>query len=1005
MFPILFTSVRHQAVCHVVLGMMLAVSGLAEAKPWTIVDRWRTTHGLPQNSINQVTQTPDGYVWIATSAGVTRFDGRRFTVFNRSSHPALPVEQVGALAGSPDGGLLIGTETGWVFSFDGTAFEEKRRPDPGQGSSLIALETDEHGDIWMLDREGVMIRVRDGHRAMPTRLERNPRGPTLLVRDQASGRVFVLHLGRAYALKNGELAALTRDSRTPLDVAMIGPARAGGILLIAGTEILHLQRDTWSLRQHTTGLPEAGFTSLTETADGRLAVGTSTHGIVLLGSDGEPERLDAGTAVADNWIRCLFADGHHSLWAGTARGGLVRLRPTATDLQSPPAHWDQRPFKAVTPRRAGGVWAGTEGDGVYAFTLERGWQRLDPTGLSNLYVWTVLEDRQGRLWAGTWGGGLFRFDGTEFLRLPGLEDPTASIACLLETDDGTIWVGTTTGLWIVPTSGAPRRLTNGPGEQGFDIRSLAAAPGGGVWVGLGLGGLARCDGERLHLVKEPSPLREHIVTALLTDESEGLWIATLEGDLLHLRNGILTAFSHAQGLPAVTIHHLLRVGSTLWLSTTGGVFSVPFASLRRAVAGEPATLAFSRIGQGTPANFAPLAGGAQQEACLTNDGIIWVASTEGLLRHNPAVELAQPTHAPRIEELIFDGRSLPLSFVARPLVGMEIPPGVESFAVRFSVPFYEDSPAPPFRFRLNDGQSPWSSTDFDWTAEFVKVPPGEYRFEIRTETGEAALPIALRPYWWQVPAVRYTAVAALAALLAGAVHLRARAVHERRTREIRRERALERERTRIARDIHDDLGTSLTRIQLLTETMRREQVSSGADPLLAKVSHLVREATGKMDEIVWAVSPKHDSTESVADYLCSFAQSYLNDAGIRCRLDVPVNLPRGALFASARHQVFLAFREALTNVIKHARATKCVIRMRIAADHLTIDVEDDGVGGVDAADPNRQRTGLDSMHARLAAIGGTCEIASVAPPGGTCVRLGVPLQHPAFPPRGLPENP
>src|SRR5207237_10090099 len=165
--------------------------------------------------------------------------------------------------------------------------------------------------------------------------------------------------------------------------------------------------------------------------------------------------------------------------------------------------------------------------------------------------------------------------------------------------------------------------------------------------------------------------------------------------------------------------------------------------------------------------------------------------------------------------------------------------------------------------------------------------------------------------WW------FQAAAILSG--AGAVAGAARWITRRRVRtrlqQLERQQALERERARIARDIHDDLGASLTRISMLSQTVRGEledhqQAALDADQIYSTA----RELTRAMDEIVWAVNPKHDSLDSLVTYLGRFAQTFLSGAGIRCRLDVPLHLPSWALTAEIRHNLFLAFKETLNNV-------------------------------------------------------------------------------------------
>jgi signal transduction histidine kinase len=204
-----------------------------------------------------------------------------------------------------------------------------------------------------------------------------------------------------------------------------------------------------------------------------------------------------------------------------------------------------------------------------------------------------------------------------------------------------------------------------------------------------------------------------------------------------------------------------------------------------------------------------------------------------------------------------------------------------------------------------------------------------------------------------------------------------------------RQRDIERERTRIAQDIHDDLGAQLTRITMMSESARGDMLNpERAVAGLNRIYDTARELTRSMDEIVWAVNPRHDTLESLATYLEKFAQDWLAMAGIRCRLDLPMDFPEWRLTSEVRHNLFLACKEALHNVVKHSGASEVSIRLAIARRSFELSVEDNGRGlsherqhSPAAAGRLASGNGLENMTQRLAGIGGTCEVQSTVGKG------------------------
>ena len=225
----------------------------------------------------------------------------------------------------------------------------------------------------------------------------------------------------------------------------------------------------------------------------------------------------------------------------------------------------------------------------------------------------------------------------------------------------------------------------------------------------------------------------------------------------------------------------------------------------------------------------------------------------------------------------------------------------------------------------------------------------------------------------------------------------------RRLEELERQQALERERSRIAKDIHDDLGASLTHITMLTQSARQKlDHPSQADGELSQIYGTARDLTRAMEEVVWAVSPRHDSLDSLATYLGTFAQDFAAASHLRCRLDLPANLSEQPLNSQTRHNIFLAFKEALHNVAKHAAATEVRVSLKVEPETFVLTVEDNGRGfrldeSADAVAPPEGRParllpgqGLTNMRTRLEEIGGQCEIQSQFGLG-TWVRFAVPL--------------
>jgi signal transduction histidine kinase len=280
------------------------------------------------------------------------------------------------------------------------------------------------------------------------------------------------------------------------------------------------------------------------------------------------------------------------------------------------------------------------------------------------------------------------------------------------------------------------------------------------------------------------------------------------------------------------------------------------------------------------------------------------------------------------------------------------------------------------------------------------LPPGDYTFHVRACNSDgiwnqagASFAFTVLPHFWQTWLFRFAVVLLGIVMIVGIVLAVTRRRMRRKLEAMHREQAIERERTRIAKDIHDHLGANLTRISLLSQSAHGELSNTvQAAAQLDRIYDTSRELTRSMDEIVWAINPQHDTLDSLASYLGNFAQEYLVPLNIRCRLEIPLQLPHWPITAEARHNIFLAFKEALHNVVKHSGATEVSILLATDDAGFTLVVRDNGHG----FDPSSVTTrpghgnGLKNMTQRLEKIGGRCDILS-RPGAGTEIKFPVSI--------------
>jgi signal transduction histidine kinase/ligand-binding sensor domain-containing protein len=975
------------------------------ALPKYVVRNLLVEDGLPEDSVSSVLQTSDGYIWAGTYSGLARFDGVRFTVFDSDNTPELAGSRISCLFEDKQGVLWVGHEGGELTSYDGKGHFHPEPVRPSwRGRKIFGIAAEDSGEVWMVNDQGVLGRVEDGMVISP---QPGQRQKLVGFAPGFDGSIWVTRDGYPSVLRHNALTPEPLDGPPATSYVQGICASRDGSLWVASKNLVRKWNGTAWVGE---GMPapwgtDSPLTAFVETPGGMLAAGTQDQGLFLIGPEHDTQNFNRTNGLLNDWVRSLCVDKEGNLWVGTGGGGLAMLRPSCVEAARPPDQWEGRSVLSVCSGGDGGVWVGTEGAGLYHFK-EGKWSRFDQTaGLMNLFVWSVAEDADGRLWAGTWGAGLFNGTNGAFNRAPGLENITVPMTALLTVPGDGIWIGTEAGLlhydgkhgaWFGQNREAVRT----------DVRTIVKAGDGTVWFGMLGGGLARMSNGVVQHFGTADGLSSDFVQCLHLDSEGALWIGTFGGGLNRFKNHVFTAITTRQGLPNNIIGCIMDDSNgSYWMSSHAGIIRASKAELDGCADGKTNFVRCVSFGRSDGLPTLECSTGFQPSGCKTPDGRLWFPTGKGLVAIDPkGIRINHRPPPVVIETVQVDGHVCPNRSDSSSL---QIAPGEHRIEIDYTALSFVAPEKVRFRYQLSGLETHWEEAGTRRNAEFAYPPPGRYIFRVLAcnndglwNTEGAVFAFQILPHFWQTT---WFILLAAAVIMAGAgvgVHLDARRRLHRKLELLERQRAVERERSRIARDIHDDLGASLTLISFLTDAVPADAVKPPqAAEALRRIFTISRHLVQALDEIVWAVNPRFDTLESLAAYLGNFAQETLEIAAIRYRLDTPVCLPARPLTTEVRHVVFLAFKEALNNVLKHAAATEVTVSLALKNEALVLSVEDNGKGftplnlEASSASPTVRQSGgfgLTSMRLRMAEIGGQCEIQS-APECGSIVRFIIPL--------------
>lgn len=949
---------------------------------------WQMDDGLPANAVQSIVQTRDGYLWLGTRDGLARFDGARFVVYGPKTVPELKHHIIQALCEARDGSLWIGTDGGGVTVLRDGRFTHYGQTNGLAGDQVRALAATRDGAVWIGTTAG-LTRFQDGR---------------------------FMTFGAPQGLCSAVVRGIHEDS--------------DGGLWIASSVCLARYRDgKFSNFGLASGLLDLTIRSVFRDRKGAVWIG-SNNGLARF-ADGEISTYTKDSGLSGGFIISLFEDQTGVLWVG-GYAGLDQI----IDGKVVSKITDEGSFNALIytlcQDREGNIWAGTK-EGLARFTPKRCRSYTRQDGLVHNTTVSVCADREGALWVGTWGGGLCRLKDGVFSPVTITNAGYNNlILAIHQTRDGSIWFGTDysggafrlknnrvqrfgesqglcgsevsvlyedskTNLWIGTRTalnlyrhGQFTNFTTQEGLPGNAVRVVYEDRQQQLWIGTD-GGLSQWHDGVFKNFTTRDGLSHNSVVSLYEDEEGALWIGTRGGGLNRLQGDKFTSWTAAQGVPPDYVYEILPGdGDWLWMSSSKGVFVVDRKELDAVASGKMKSVNCVYYGKSDGMVNAECKGVAKPAACRTADGRFWFPTSKGIVAIDPTIKVREIPPV-LIEDVTVNGQRIDPEKPAR------IVAGNQQFLFRYTALSVVAPEKVKFKHRLEGIDEDWIDAGNRREASYTHMPPGNYQFRVIAangdgvwnETGAVFSFEVVPPFWktaWFMALLGLSGVG----LVAGSVHFVSVKNIQRKLKQLEQQHAIEKERMRIARDMHDDLGGSLTQIAILSDMARRDLNKPGeAEVHVRKIAESARKTTHALEEIVWAVHPENDTLDHLANYLCQFAEEFFRNTPVRCRVDIPEVVPPQPVSAEMRHNLFLIVKESLNNALKYSEASVIWLRLSVSNSYFTIAVEDNG-RGFDLEKQAASGNGMRNLQKRAEDVGARLAIVT-APGKGTRITVTVDL--------------
>jgi ligand-binding sensor domain-containing protein/signal transduction histidine kinase len=965
---------------------------------------WLEEHGLPQNTVQAITRTRDGYLWLGTLAGLARFDGARFTVFNNGNTREINGSYITALLEDRQGNLWLGADGGGIARYRDGRFSLFTTRDGLPNNTTKALLEDRDGALWIGTNSG-LARFKDGRFTVYTTRDGLPGDSIRALADDGAGGLWVGGAGGLARFKDGRFTVYTtRDGLLSDNVVSLCFDRAGNLWIGVETGLCRLRDGRFTVHGAGDGLSNLQVGAIFQDREDNLWFGTIGGGLFRLAaqaSDGRFARYTAKDGLPGDRVAAIYQDPEGDLWVGTD-GGLSQLRDGRFQVYGKPEGLAQDFAHGVYEDRAGGLWVGTV-NGLSRFKDGKIISYTAKDGAPAYPIMSIREDQAGDLWIGSLGGGVVRFQNGRFSAWTA-KDGLANnlVRAVLSDHAGNLWIGTHGSGLNLWRDGRFRLYTTREGLASNYVRVLFEDRAGNLWIGAEGGGVSRFKDGRFTTWTTQDGLARNFVVSFYEDRRGSLWIGTIDGGISRFKDGKFATITAKDGLYDNVAFQILSDtdddSGNLWMSCNRGIYRVSLRELN--------DFADGRIQSVTSFGYG-VADGMLSRECNSGspagvrarDGRLWFPSTRGVVVIDPRRQNAR-TPLVVIERVTLNSSALPVGQI------LQIHPGQENLEIQYTGLSWIRPQQIRFRYKLVGLDQDWVEAGTRRTAYFPHLPPGAYTFTVIADNGEGVWNnegqslriVVLPPFyrtWWFLTLVSL----GVAGVTLFGYKLRVRQLQRARQAQENFSRRLiesqESERKRIATELHDSLGQHLLVIK--NRAALGERLAPEPSPVREQLEEINASATQAISEvraIAYNLRPVNLDRLGLTAVLEEMIEKVARSSGVQFSADIE---PLDGLFTKEGEiNCYRIIQESVNNIVRHAQATKAYVEIWREAGELCATVRDNGRGfDAEAAlkhdDASRgSGLGLTSIGERVRLLGGALTLDS-APGRGATLNIRLPI--------------
>jgi signal transduction histidine kinase/ligand-binding sensor domain-containing protein/CheY-like chemotaxis protein len=727
------------------------------------LDVWGINRGLPQNSIHSIIQDKEGYLWLGTQEGLVRFDGVRFTVYDKKNTEQITDNWIMTICESRDGTLWVGTHGGGLCSLKKGKFSVYTTRDGLSNDMITKIYEDHRGNLWIGTEDGLNLLENKKFTIYTTRQGLSDGRIKGICEDSQNNLWVGTFSSGVNYMKDGKFHSFTtKQGLSDDDITSIYRDREGNLWISTYGGGLNCFRDgKLSIYNTKNGLSNDCVLTVYEDRRGDLWIGTDSGGLNRL-KNGVIESLTSSRGLSNDIVMSILEDAEGSVWIGTDGGGLNRLKDVKFTTYTTKQGLSNDMVICIYEDRSKNIWLGTHGGGLNRFKDGKFAAYLKKDGLADDFIYSIYEDVQKNLWIGTYGSGLNRLSNGKFYTYTTKDGLASDFIWAIHQDRrGILWFGTDEGL---------SRLENGKfttisKEQGLPhniIGCIHEDREGTLWFGSDGGGLIHLKDGKFTALSKKDGLSDDVVVSIYRDTDQTLWLGTYAG-LTRIKNGKISAVTTDNGLFDDTIFAVIEDDfGYLWMTSNKGISRANKKILNDFCDGKISSIHTFPYDEKDGMISRECNGGYQFAGLKTGDGALWFPTIMGAAVVNPKNLGINRLPPPVVIEGITTGKKQYSPPFTSGDTAFVLEPGIEQFEIHYTGLSFLSPERVEFQCRLDGFDKEWHHVGTRRTAYYTNLPPGNYTFRVKAcnndgiwnKTGAAVSfyqkPLIYQSYWFYI---------------------------------------------------------------------------------------------------------------------------------------------------------------------------------------------------------------------------------------------------------------